>query len=114
MGGGWKFIDKEHNAAADGCPPGTVSHLQPRFACDYPPTLTAHDIGLKDLIESAAFLGDAPRVDLITISVGAIDGLSIELSPAVAAALPHVEALVARVLAAHPEDADTQARCAIE
>lgn len=83
------------DAATDGKPLGTVTYIQPRYASDFPPTLTAHDIGLKDLLESAALLGDLPKVDLITISIGQLGGeLSMELSPAVAAALTHIESLV--------------------
>jgi hydrogenase maturation protease len=87
------------DATTDGQPIGTVSHIRPRYASDFPPTLTAHDIGLKDLIESAALLGELPELDLITISIGELGGtLSMELSPAVAAALPRVEDLVKRSL----------------
>jgi hydrogenase maturation protease len=82
------------DAAADDKPPGTVSLTQPRYASDFPPSLTAHDIGLKDLIESAALLGDLPQVDLITISITGSGPLTMDLSPPVAAALPQVEALV--------------------
>jgi len=96
------FRDRQHliliDAATDGRPVGTVSLIQPRYASDFPPSLTAHDIGLKDLLESAALLGDLPAVDLITISVGGLDSMTMELSPAVAAALPEVEALVQRCL----------------
>ena len=64
------FRDQQHliliDAATDGKPAGTVSLIRPRYASDFPPTLTAHDIGLKDLIESAALLGYLPEVDLIT------------------------------------------------
>jgi hydrogenase maturation protease len=92
------FRNRQHliliDAAADGQPAGTVSLLEPRYAKDFPPSLTAHDIGLKDLLESAIVLGDLPRVDLITVSVGAVGDLTLELSPAVAAALPRVEELV--------------------
>ena len=101
------FRDRRHliliDAAADGKPPGTVSLIRPRFACDFPPSLTAHDIGLKDLLESAALLGDLPYVDLITISVGGLGSLSIELSPAVAAALPQIEQIVRQCLAKRTE-----------
>jgi hydrogenase maturation protease len=87
------------DAAADGKPLGTVSHIRPRYASDFPPTLTAHDIGLKDLLESAALLGDLPEVDLITVSIGALGGsLTMELSPAIAAALPQIETLVKECL----------------
>ena len=89
------FRDREHiiliDAAADDQPAGTVTLIRPRFASDYPTSLTAHDIGLKDLIESAALLGDLPQVDLITISIGALPSMMLELSPAVAAALSAVE-----------------------
>ena len=88
------------DAATDDQPLGTVSLIRPRYANDFPPTLTAHDIGLKDLIESAALLGYWPRVDLITISIGDLGEMSMLLSPAVAAALPQVEILVRRCLAA--------------
>jgi hydrogenase maturation protease len=98
------FRDYSHiiliDAAADGHPPGTVRHLQPRFAADYPPTLSAHDIGLKDMIESAALLGDAPRIDLITVSIAAPGGLGLELSPAVSASLDEVERRVRSLIEA--------------
>lgn len=81
------------DAATDDKPIGTVSHIRPRYACDFPPTLTAHDIGLKDLIESAALLGYWPEIDLITISINGLNSMSMELSPPVAAALPVIEAL---------------------
>jgi len=97
------FRDRRHliliDAAADGYPPGTVSLIRPRYASDFPPSLTAHDIGLKDLLESAVLLGDLPEVDLITVSVGGLSSLTMELSPAVAAALPRIEHLVGKCLA---------------
>ncbi|MDR3457560.1 MAG: hydrogenase maturation protease [Verrucomicrobiae bacterium] len=89
------------DAATDGKPTGTVSLIRPRYSDDFPPTLTAHDIGLKDLIESAALLGNWPEVDLITISIGDLGLLTLELSPAVAAALPQIEALVKDCLEKH-------------
>jgi len=90
------------DAAVDDRPAGAVSLIQPRYASDFPPSLTAHDIGLKDLLESAALLGDLPIVDLITISIGGLGGLTLELSPAVAAALPRVEAMVSQCLDRRP------------
>lgn len=86
------------DATTDGQPPGTVSLIQPRYAADFPPSLTAHDIGLKDLIESAALLGDLPNVDLITISISDLSSMTMELSSPVAAALPRIEALVTECL----------------
>ncbi len=83
------------DATLDGRPPGTLRLIRPRFASDYPRTLSAHDIGLKDLVEAAALLGLAPEVVLVTISVATLpEGLHAGLSPEVAAALPGVAALV--------------------
>ena len=87
------------DAAADGLPVGTVSLIQPHYASDFPPSLTAHDIGLKDLIESAAVLGNLPEVDLITVSIGGLGSLTMELSPPVAGALSEIEGLVEKCLA---------------
>ena len=96
------FRDRRHiiliDAATDGKPAGTVSLIHPRYASDFPSTLTAHDIGLKDLLESAALLGDLPEVDLITISIDDLSSMTMDLSPAVAAALPRVKNLVANCL----------------
>jgi hydrogenase maturation protease len=83
------------DATMDGQPPGTVRLIRPRFASDYPRTLSAHDIGLKDLVESAALLGLTPEVVLVTISVTTLpEGLDADLSPEVAGALTRVAALV--------------------
>ncbi len=49
------------DAAADGNPPGTVTRTTPRFSRDYPPTLTAHDIGVKDLLDVFYMQGGGPR-----------------------------------------------------
>jgi len=86
------------DATADGRPPGTVSLIRPRFASDFPPSLTAHDIGLKDLIESAALLGDLPELDLITISIGGLGSMTMLLSEPVAASLAPIESLVGQCL----------------
>ena len=96
------FRNQQHliliDAATDDRPVGTVSLIQPRYASDFPPSLTAHDIGLKDLIESAALLDYWPQVDLITISIGGLGTMTMELSPPIAAALPQIETFVKRCL----------------
>ena len=90
------------DATIDGRAPGSVSLLQPRYASDYPRTLGAHDIGLKDLIEAAELLGQMPRVALVTISIADMSCMSLDLSPPVQAALPRVTETVLHLLAALP------------
>lgn len=90
------------DATLDGQPPGTMRVFEPKYASDYPKALSAHDIGLKDLIESAGLLGQLPRVILVTVSVASVQPMVVDLSPDVAAVVPavaeRVEQLVGELL----------------
>ena len=68
------------DAAADGNPIGTVTRTTPRFARDYPPTLNAHDIGVKDLLDVFYMQGGARDVTLYAISIDPQQPISMELS----------------------------------
>lgn len=89
------------DATMDGQPPGTVSVIRPRYPSDFPRSLTAHDIGLRDLVESAALVGAAPTMYLVTVSIDSIQPMETRLSLPVAVAINHVAAVVAQVLAVH-------------
>jgi len=86
------------DATMDGRPPGTVRVLRPRFAREFPRALSAHDIGLRDLIESAILVGKLPDIHLITVSVADLQEMGTELSPAVRSAIPAVVSEVKRIL----------------
>jgi hydrogenase maturation protease len=92
------------DATIDGKPAGSVSRLYPRYAADYPRTLVAHDIGFKDLLDAAQVLGARPRVALVTVSIGSLGEMSLELSAPVAAALPRAIAAVHEELAEFRRD----------
>ncbi len=68
------------DAAADGNPVGTVTRTTPRFSRDYPPTLTAHDIGVKDLLDVFYIQGGGPEVTLYAITIDPQQPISMELS----------------------------------
>ena len=78
------------DATVDGAPAGTVSRLQPRYSKEYPRTLTAHDIGLKDLLDAFYLLGQQPDVTLFAVSIDPLQDLSVDLSPEVNAIVPEV------------------------
>lgn len=80
------FLD----ATMDGAPTGTVTLRTPRFASDFPRVLSAHDIGLRDLLESATLIGELPSMHLITVSIGTDQPMSTGLSPPVLAAVDRV------------------------
>jgi hydrogenase maturation protease len=78
------------DATSDGRPPGTVAVIRPRFASDFPRSLSAHDIGLRDLVEATALLGHLPELHLVTVSIAEISPMCLTLSPAVEEAVPRV------------------------
>jgi hydrogenase maturation protease len=78
------------DATLDGQPPGTVSVIQPRYASDFPRTLSAHDIGLRDLVESAALLRALPTIHLVTVSIAQVQPMELGLSSPIEAAIPVV------------------------
>jgi hydrogenase maturation protease len=83
------------DAAADGNPIGTVTRTTPRFSNDYPVTLTAHDIGIKDLLDAFYIQGGGPEVVLYAITIDPHQSISMELSPGASQA---AEEAVARIL----------------
>ncbi len=87
------------DATMDGKPPGTVSLLEPRFARDFPRALTAHDIGLRDLIETASLLHPLPRIFLVTVSIAAMQSMSTDLTPAIRDSLGPLTTLIRKILA---------------
>ncbi len=86
------------DATQDGDPPGTVKLVKPKFASDFPRTLSAHDVGLRDLLETAQLLGPLPTLYLITVSIGELQEMSVELSPSIAGAVGEVLRVVREIL----------------
>jgi hydrogenase maturation protease len=100
------------DAAADGNPIGTVTRTTPRFSRDYPPTLTAHDIGVKDLLDVFYIQGGGPEVVLYAIAIDPHQPISMELSAeGTKAAAVAVERILAELGASSPaEKADSSTR----
>ena len=61
---------------------GTVTRTTPKFARDYPPTLTAHDIGIKDLLDAFYMQSGNRDVVLYAITIDPRQPISMQLSPA--------------------------------
>lgn len=79
------------DAAGDGNPEGTVTRTTPRFSKDYPPTLTAHDIGVKDLLDAFYMGGGEREVVLYAITIDPHQPISMELSATTQAAAAKAE-----------------------
>ena len=82
------------DATLDANPPGTVRRLAPRFSTDYPRTLAAHDIGLKDLLDAFYLLGHNVDVVLFAVSNAPLQELGLDMSPELVAQVPKIAAMV--------------------
>lgn len=71
------------DATMDEKPAGTVKVLYPKFAKDFPRTLSSHDVGLKDMIDALEVNNELPQISLITVSIGEIIPMNTELSAGV-------------------------------
>ncbi len=78
------------DATLDGNTPGTIRLIKPRFASDFPPAMSTHDIGLKDLVSALQVLGKMPEIDLFVVSIHSIQQQGIELTPAIAGVVPDI------------------------
>ncbi|MGB4838994.1 MAG: HyaD/HybD family hydrogenase maturation endopeptidase [Saprospiraceae bacterium] len=78
------------DATLDDKPPGTIRILKPRFAQDFPQSMSTHDIGMRDLVNSLQLLGKMPEIDLIVVSISSIQQQGIYLSNDIAESLPKV------------------------
>ena len=71
------------DATLDNNLPGTVRLIQPRYATDFPPLMSAHEIGLKD------------------ISTLNINEVGMDLTPEVKAAVPKVIRMIQEIISIH-------------
>jgi hydrogenase maturation protease len=69
------------DAANDDNPIGTVTRTTPRFSRDYPRTLTAHDVGMKDLLDVFYIHGSNHEIVLYAITIDPQQPIRMSLSP---------------------------------
>jgi len=86
------------DATIDNGPIGTVRLIKPKYSKDYPKALTAHDIGLKDLVEAAMILEKIPEVFLITITIDPNQTVRLALSEEINGKMIDIEDKVFEVL----------------
>jgi hydrogenase maturation protease len=79
-------------------PEGSIKVIRPKFAKDFPKSLSTHELGLKDMIESAILLGKVPDIFLIAISINPEQDMNIELTPAIKACIPAVVKTVQEII----------------
>lgn len=78
------------DATLDEYPAGTIRCLKPHYSSDYPALLSAHEVGLKDMIDAMLFMECIPNIDLIVVSVKNMQEVGMELSLEVKQAIPKI------------------------
>jgi hydrogenase maturation protease len=86
------------DACLDNRDPGSMQVLRPRFGSEFPPLLSVHEIGLRDLLEAAMLLGSTPQIHLIAISIAEMQPMSVALTPEVQCALPKIPETIRTIL----------------
>jgi hydrogenase maturation protease len=78
------------DAALTNDPPGTINTIQPKFAKDFPTSLSTHELGLKDMIESSILLEKVPSIHLITCSINPEQEMSVQLTTQIKDCIPAI------------------------
>lgn len=86
------------DATLDENPPGTIRLIRPRYASDFPPLMSAHEIGLRDMIEAMILTEKLPDIQLIVISAEDISEVGMELTPMVASTIPEVVKMIKELI----------------
>jgi hydrogenase maturation protease len=76
------------DASLDQFTAGHVRVLHPKYAKDFPAQLSAHEIGLKDMLDAAFLLGNLPDIHLVAVSVKDFQEMGMDLSPDVEKSIP--------------------------
>ena len=76
------------DATLDNQPAGAIRLIKPKFASDFPKSMSTHDIGLKDMVSSLQLMGKAPEIFLFVVSIASVQDQGIELTNAAEEKVP--------------------------
>jgi len=72
--------------------------IEPKYAGDFPPTLSSHSLGLKDMIESAILTNHLPKIYLIAVPINSPQDMEMKLSEELEAKIPEIIKLTNKLL----------------
>jgi hydrogenase maturation protease len=78
------FVD----ATMDGQPAGTIKVIKPKFASDFPKSLSVHDVGLKDMVEALFLQDHFAELHLVTVSITEMHPMYVGLTGPVEKCIP--------------------------
>jgi hydrogenase maturation protease len=59
---------------------GSIKVLKPKFASDFPKSLSTHELGMKDMIESAILLEKVPELFLVAVNINPRQDMDMKVS----------------------------------
>jgi len=102
------------DATLDNYPAGSIRLIKPRFAVDFPPAMSTHDIGLKDLVSALQLLGKMPAIHLYVVSIKSLQQQGIELTEEIENALnPLIEKIKIQISTIQGKNSNLQESSAI-
>ncbi|MBN8686993.1 MAG: hydrogenase maturation protease [Chitinophagales bacterium] len=78
------------DATLDGQKAGTIRLIKPKYAADFPKSMSTHDIGLRDMVNSLQLLDKIPEMYLFVVSIEFIQQQGVEMTDEVEAAMPEL------------------------
>jgi len=78
------------DATLDDQPAGTIRLIKPKFAADFPKSMSTHDIGLKDMVSSLQLMGKVPEIFLFVVSIASIQEQGIQLTYSIEQVMPQL------------------------
>ena len=85
------------DATLDSRPAGTIRHLKPKYSHDYPLLLSAHEIGLKEMIDAMILQEQIPEIDLLAISVQEVREIGMQVEDAILAIINKIHELIKQI-----------------
>ncbi len=78
--------------------PGTIKILEPKYSSDFPKSLSTHELGMKDMIESAMLLEKVPKLHLIAVTVSPRQDMDMKVSPFIYSKIPIIIKIINEII----------------
>lgn len=78
--------------------PGSIKVLKPKFSSDFPKSMSTHELGMKDMIESAMLLGKVPKLYLVAVTVNPQQEMDMKVTPDLEKQIPKIIETVVSLL----------------
>ncbi len=75
-----------------------IKVIKPKFSKDFPPSLSSHSLGLKDMIESTILLGTLPQIFLVAVPVNNNQDMKMKLTAKTEKKIPEIIQRIKNIL----------------